>query len=70
MKCDVHSKATAGLWQVLVVSLVNSNELNWKIHIHRSVGRIVLYLIKHFVPLSSVVLQHHLSWIYCNIGTL
>lgn len=45
-KCHVHSKDTAGLSQVLVVSLVNSKELDWKIPIHKSIGRIVVSLIK------------------------
>lgn len=47
-KCSVHSKATAGLRLVLVVVLVNSEELNWKIH--KSVERIVSPLIKCFFP--------------------
>lgn len=46
----MHNKASAGLSQVLVMSLVNSKELNWKIHIHRSIGRIVVSLVKRFSP--------------------
>lgn len=66
----MHSKAAAGLHLVLVVVLVNSEELNWKIHTHKSIGRIAVSLIKCCFPYESVVLQHHLSQIYFITGML